>query len=242
MAKKTTEEALQQVAEVDPVYAAISLAKEIKLDDPELREHSELDAYKLFREHLPIARLESSGTQTAPMLEGHPSWLFTRYEDCKFVLQRTDLFSSDVQLNKVLSGGEYDLRIIPQSIDPPEQQLYRKLLDPFFTPARMEKLEPEIEHYAAELLDPIIERGECDFLAEFAIPFPTIIFCKLMGFPVEDHPMLMDAVQILLHGGSPGTADMLGWPAEARDEHGVPLHDFVEDDERDGGRVDGVLH
>jgi cytochrome P450 len=37
-----------------------------------------------------------------------------------------------------------------------------------------------------ELVDAFVERGECDFHEEFAVPLPCRVFLRLMGLPLED--------------------------------------------------------
>jgi cytochrome P450 len=63
----------------------------------------------------------------------------------------------------------------------------------------MAKLEPHLERYAAELADAMLAKDEFDFVADFADPFPTVIFCELIGFPARDYPQIMDWKNVLMH-------------------------------------------
>jgi cytochrome P450 len=63
----------------------------------------------------------------------------------------------------------------------------------------MARLEPHLERYAGELLDKMLAKDEFDFVADFADPFPTVIFCELIGFPLSDYPQIMDWKNALMH-------------------------------------------
>jgi cytochrome P450 len=158
----------------------------------------EFQIWDLLREELPVAR-----TGNAPMAQGVTGgWVVTRYDDVADVLRRPEEFSSQI--------GLYPVRAwIPQAIDPPAHTGYRRLLNPWFTAEAMAKLEPHLEQYAGELLDGMLAKDEFDFVADFADPFPTVIFCELAGFPLSDHPQIMAWKNTLMHandGHSRGAA------------------------------------
>jgi cytochrome P450 len=171
----------------------------------------EFEIWDLLRDEQPVAR-----TGNAPMAQGVTGgWVVTRYDDVADVLRRPEEFSSQI--------GLYPVRAwIPQAIDPPAHTGYRRLLNPWFTAEAMAKLEPHLEQYAGELLDKMLAKDEFDFVADFADPFPTVIFCELAGFPLSDHPQIMDWKNTLMHandGHSRGSALAL---AKAR-ALGLPL-------------------
>ena len=58
-------------------------------------------------------------------------------------------------------------------------------------------------------MEPITAREKCEFVEDFTMPFPTIIFCRLMGFPFEDHPKLMRWNDIYMNSQSPFIAKRL---------------------------------
>jgi cytochrome P450 len=76
--------------------------------------------------------------------------------------------------------------MIPQQIDPPDQTKYRKILDPRFSKRRMMELAPAVRSDANALIDRIIDKGECEFDRDFAIPLPCNAFLHLMGLPPEE--------------------------------------------------------
>jgi cytochrome P450 len=120
--------------------------------------------------------------------------VLTRYDDGSEVLREPETFSSQT--------SNYPVRPwIPQAIDPPMHTEYRRILNPWFTAEAMSKLEPHLEQYATELADKMLEKDSFDFVAEYADPFPTVIFCELAGFPAEDYEKIMDWKNIVMHAG-----------------------------------------
>ncbi len=166
---------------------AIAEAKALDLSSADFLRR-EFQIWDLLREELPVAR-----TAHAPMAQGVTGgWVVTRYDDVADVLRRPEAFSSQI--------GLYPVRAwIPQAIDPPAHTGYRRLLNPWFTAEAMAKLEPHLEQYAGELLDAMLAKDEFDLVADFADPFPTVIFCELAGFPLSDHPQIMDWKNVLMH-------------------------------------------
>jgi cytochrome P450 len=89
----------------------------------------------------------------------------------------------------------------PQGIDPPLQTKYRKILDPLFSPKRMDLLEDDVAARVNHFIDAFVERGECNFTEEFAIPFPSSVFLDLMGLPYEDIDLLLRFKDDILRPG-----------------------------------------
>jgi cytochrome P450 len=96
------------------------------------------------------------------------------------------------------------LPLIPLGIDPPEHGRYRRLLDPMFSPRRMEAQEADIADRVNHFIDGFIDRGACDFTREFAELFPSAVFLGLMGLPWGELEQLVQLRDGLLH---PGTSE-----------------------------------
>lgn len=112
------------------------------------------------------------------------SWVLTRAEDIRFVLGNTEFFSSkgETGFSKLL--GE-DWSLVPLEIDPPLHTDFRKLLNPLLSPPVVEKMTDKVADRAAELIEAVREKGECEFVNAFGKPFPVSIFMQLMGLPAE---------------------------------------------------------
>jgi cytochrome P450 len=99
----------------------------------------------------------------------------------EYVLRRHDVFSSVVDLNL---GNVRPM--IPLNVDPPRHAKYRKLLDPLFSPRRMEEREADIAGRVNGFIDQFVDRGQCNFTEELAELFPSSVFLGLMGLPESD--------------------------------------------------------
>jgi pentalenolactone synthase len=63
----------------------------------------------------------------------------------------------------------------------------RALLQPHFTPKRMQALRPRIDALTARLLDEMAAKGPpLDLHAAVALPLPVLVICELLGVPYED--------------------------------------------------------
>ena len=115
--------------------------------------------------------------------------IISRYEDVLWALRHPEIFSSEMEMQIAL-GTERPM--IPQQIDPPAQTRYRKILDPRFSRKRMAEIEPRVRKHAGELIDAVIDKGECEFDSAFAIPLPCTAFLGLMGLPQEDLDLFLE--------------------------------------------------
>jgi cytochrome P450 len=154
-------------------------------------------------------------------LVGSP--VLSRYEDVLWALRHPEIFSSEMEMHMAL-GTERPM--IPQQIDPPAQTKFRKILDPRFSKKRMQEIAPAVRGHANQLIDAFIERGECEFDREFAVPLPCTAFLSLMGLPQAELPRFLrikDMIirpQTLLENPTADGAQAL------RKEAGRQIYDF----------------
>src|SRR5579871_1755216 len=91
---------------------------------------------------------------------------------------------------------------IPVDIDPPDHARYRRVLDPLLGPKAIAYLADEARSLANELIDRFAASGSCDFATEFAVPWPSQVFLRLMGLPLDDLPELLRLKDVAIHGGT----------------------------------------
>lgn len=87
-------------------------------------------------------------------------WFMTRYADIHAAEQDPRTFS--VAPTMLLPPLGTDRPMIPIDIDPPAHQRCRKVLLPYFTPSRIDRLEPGTRKLARELIASIPAPGEFD--------------------------------------------------------------------------------
>ncbi len=134
-----------------------------------------------------FARLRAQCPVARTMGTGMP--IISRHEDVMWGLRHPEVFSSEMD---VALGLGTERPMIPQQIDPPRQVRYRKILDPQFSRKRVAELEPRLRAHANELIDAVIDKGECEFDAAFAIPLPCTAFLGLMGLPQDELPLFLE--------------------------------------------------
>ncbi len=125
------------------------------------------------------------------------AWLIFDYDGVKRALADHDTFSSAVPA--------------PRNwfifFDPPRHTKLRNLITRAFTPRSVANLEPRIRELTRQLLDRVIERGEMDLAADFAVPLPMKVIAGMIGIPDEDWPRFTrwsDAVLRISHTRSGG--------------------------------------
>ena len=74
-----------------------------------------------------------------------------------------------------------------QRTDPPVHTHYRKLINRVFTAAKVRELTPQIDRIVTELIDAFVDRGECEFVDEFALPMPGRLIAEQLGLDKSEY-------------------------------------------------------
>lgn len=132
----------------------------------------------------------------------HAGWLPTRHALIREVLADAERFSSVGDAPFMQAIG-IDWPLIPLELDPPEHHLYRKALEPFFSPAAVNAMDAAVRDVCAELIDGFASPDGCEFIGEFAEKFPSYVFLDIMGMPRARLPEFLDWERGMLHPESP---------------------------------------
>jgi cytochrome P450 len=145
---------------------------------------SPFETYRRMRDEAPVYYSEK-----------YDFWALTRYEDVAAAIRDHETYSSTkgVTLDMVkatLSGADNSaLGKLVISLDPPEHEVMRKLVNRVFTPRAVIALESlvseTIERYVSQL-DP----SSFDAVADFAALFPVEVITSMLGVPAEDRQQL----------------------------------------------------
>lgn len=125
--------------------------------------------YDRMRECCPVAYSELMG------------WSLFRHEDVTRVLQDHEAFSNSVSKH----------RSVPNGMDPPEHTAYRRIIEPYFAPERMNAFEPVCREIVSTLVRNTLERDEIELIADFAQPFAVRVQCAFLGWPEALHEPLI---------------------------------------------------
>jgi cytochrome P450 len=66
----------------------------------------------------------------------------------------------------------------------------RNLVNPALAPRRVDRYRPAMRDFLAQLLEAIPPDGRCEFIADFAKPYPSLVIAHVMGAPLSDAPRL----------------------------------------------------
>ena len=126
------------------------------------------------------------------------AWLMIKHEDAMFALRHAEYFSTEDATPFPRNPEDY-FQFIPIEIDPPDHRKYRNIVDPVISPKGVLKLEDRIRSLANELIDDIIDKGECEFDEAFGRPLPVLVFLDLMGLPRDMCDTFVNWAIDLLH-------------------------------------------
>lgn len=164
---------------------------------PMLHEHFH-EALQRMRVHCPVAHTDAHGGQ----------WTLTRYQDVLKVAQDWRTFSN---VNKMPGTTPPPIPMIPVSIDPPLHTTYKRLINAYFTPAVVSKYEPATRELATRLIDQFVEDGQCDFMAQFARPFPGLAFFdQVLHAPADQVEEINEMATAASMPGHPKAAESWG--------------------------------
>jgi cytochrome P450 len=142
-------------------------------------------------------------------------------------LRMPEVFSNEV-INAL--NPRMAVRFIPQNLDGPEHTRVRKVLNRWFSPAAVRRLEPLALSRARELIDELVPRGGCDFVTEFALRYPTDMFLATLNLPIEDGATFVRWVEQMFASFSGGRAALT-----ASAEMKAYFSDRLAERERDPG-------
>jgi len=144
--------------------------EQFDLDDPAIAADP-YPTYAKFRAQCPVGHTDTR--------EGY--WYVMGYESTRAAFRMpTEFSSAQIKIPYIDDPPE-----IPLQLDGVEHAHWRAMLDPMFSMARIDGYRPAIEAEAAELMQKAVAAGECDFAPAFTIPFPSRIFCLIMGLPAS---------------------------------------------------------
>lgn len=106
----------------------------------------------------------------------HDHWVISRHRDVATVLKEASLFSSTIMapMESTMLGA-----------DAPDHPRVRKSFTAAFNRKRIAAFREEIENQTNCFIDKVIPAGQCDLIADLAIPLPIAVIATVMGFPID---------------------------------------------------------
>lgn len=118
-------------------------------------------ALDALREHCPVAWSEAAG------------WSVFRHAEITRVLADPVTFSNAVSRH----------RSVPNGMDPPQHDAFRRVIEPYFAPARMRAFEPACRAIARRLVDAAVAAGTSECMLQLAGPYAAEAQCAFLGWP-----------------------------------------------------------
>ena len=155
------------------------------------------DAFRKLRERAPVA--------WHPYKDGPGFLALTGYDEVYAVSRDSVTWSSEATgVNFDAPGPDdfVDVRgVMMLMMDPPRHTALRALVSKGFTPRQVAKLNERLTDMARDVVDSVIERGECNFVTDVAGALPSYVIAELLGIPLEDGCRLYELTEIMNTGG-----------------------------------------
>ncbi|WP_327372131.1 cytochrome P450 [Streptomyces sp. NBC_01217] len=156
-------------------------------------------AASALRSEQPVARVK--------LWDGSTPWLVTRYTD-----QRSLLADPRVSADATLPGFPHvspGLREVAAhrrsflTMDDPEHARIRRMVTGPFAVKRVEALRPDIQKITDDLIDTmLVGPAPVDLVRALALPLPSLVICRLLGVPYEDHDFFQQNSSIMVNNTS----------------------------------------
>ena len=127
------------------------------------------DTYAWLRREAPLYRDETNDL-----------WVVSRHADLTLVSRDPERYCNKFG---VRPKGASDLSIL--ALDDPEHTRQRRLVNRGFTPRQVRELIPWVRDLANQVIDEVQDKGEIDFVEDFAIHVPLIVIAELLGLDPE---------------------------------------------------------
>jgi cytochrome P450 len=162
----------------------VKTASDFDFFAPEVIE-SPYEFYQVLREQSPVYQLPGTNI-----------FMLSRWDDIRKTAKDTATFSNDFmellkgpdpspEAAEIYAGGIEPVDTL-LTMDPPRHKVYRSLINKVFSAGRVRKMRPYMEQIADELIDSFIDKGECEFVHDFATPLPVFVIADQLGVPRED--------------------------------------------------------
>jgi len=143
-------------------------------------------AFEVLRREQPVAFFPEPALPLLP--PGPGFWALTRFADVARASREPGIFSSahGSVLPDLPPGPPFSYLRSMIDMDDPGHARMRRLAAAAFTPRAVRQISVRVEVACQEIIDEVIERGECDFAAEVALALPSRLICDLLGVPRAD--------------------------------------------------------
>ncbi|WP_239513681.1 cytochrome P450 [Streptosporangium sp. 'caverna'] len=159
--------------------------------------------YERLREEAPLVGAD---------LPGGKVWLVTRHAEAQQVLSDTRISTDPatpghpMAMLSELSHSDEEEEAIAKfhvgqfiDMDPPEHDVYRRMLIPEFSVRRIREMRPGIQEVVDRLIDDMLEQGpSADLVEAFGLAVPSLVICGLLGVPYADRDFFQSRTRTMV--------------------------------------------
>jgi cytochrome P450 len=160
-------------------------------------------AFAALREREPVAFFEEPQFSLLPKGPGY--WALTRLDDLLEASRTPTIFTSGKGATSVTDlppeFNEFFGSMI--GMDDPRHARLRRIVSRGFTPRRLSLLTDDVVRIARQIVDDVIELGECDAVTQISARLPLAIVCDMMGVPASQYDFVFDRSNIILGAADP---------------------------------------
>ncbi|HLR43637.1 MAG TPA: cytochrome P450 [Brevibacterium sp.] len=128
-------------------------------------------------------------------------WALSRHADVRAGFRDSDRLSNanGVSLDPAAYGPHASKTMSFLAMDDPRHIRMRSLVSRGFNPRRIAPMRRRITEITHQHLDPALDKGEFDYIAEFAGRIPMDVISELMGVPEEDRVEIRRLADLVVH-------------------------------------------
>ena len=150
--------------------------------------------YKRLRDEIPVYRHD-----------GLNFWALSRYTDVVAAHQDAETFSSSAgpSIERMPDIGLLIMK------DNPEHRWHKALVTKVFTRDRMNSMENFVRERCMTLLERVAEKGDFDFVKDFAVELPLTVISELIGIPEEFRHDIHHFANVMLLRGEVNDSEVM---------------------------------
>ncbi|MFB4316815.1 cytochrome P450 [Actinomadura sp. 21ATH] len=146
--------------------------------------------YERLREEAPLYRNDEIGF-----------WALSRHADVSAAFRNHGAYSSSngVSVEPSAWGPHASKTMSFLALDPPRHTRMRALVSKGFTPRRVKEMGDDILRLTRRHMDLLLEKGEGDWVADFAGLLPMDVISEMMGVPEPDRAEVRRLADLVVH-------------------------------------------
>ena len=111
-------------------------------------------------------------------------WVSTRFAECQTIMRTPEIFSSQRAFFRP-DMAKVKISLPPQDMDAPDHIKHRLLAMKFLSPRKVQEMDNNIRKLMVELIDDVVDKNGCEFMAAVSVPLPVKTFMTMMGMDLS---------------------------------------------------------